>query len=60
MFGCRFEKGWTHDGYCCQPDRNCNNPGDKVLGISVTHSYYLIVTVSVSEDEKDIEEVVIA
>lgn len=52
-------KGWTHDGYCCQSDRSCNNQVDKVLGRSVTQSYYLIVTVSVSEDEKGIEEEVI-
>lgn len=60
MFECRFDKRWTRNGYCCQPDKNCNNQVDKVLGRSVTQSYYLIVTVSVSEDEKDIEEEVIA
>lgn len=60
MFGCLFDKGWTHDGYCHQPDKNCNNQVDKVLGISVTQSYHLIVTISVSGDEKDIEKVVIA
>lgn len=59
-FGCRFDKGWTYDGYCRQPDRNCNNQVDKVLGISVTQSCYLIVTVSVSGYEKDIKEVVIS
>lgn len=60
MFECRFDKRWTRNGYCCHPDKNCNNQVDKVLGRSMAQSYYLIVTVSVSEDEKDIEEEVIA